>query len=126
MPEPRSLVDLCLRAIDDINRLKFVAQFEAIRERMCRLFDEKKQIAVLGKYHRNFIKLYNRGTTRSIKEYSDGEKCRVSRCYASGTIESSEEWKHGKLHGRYIHWDNNGNTDVHVIYDNGKIIQRFI
>jgi antitoxin component YwqK of YwqJK toxin-antitoxin module len=93
---------------------------------MLRLFDEKKQIAVFDKYHPDFIRLYDTGIPRSIKRYSDGEKRYVCRYYASGSIDSISHWKYGRLHGRYLHWDINGNNDVHVMYYNGKIIHRFI
>jgi hypothetical protein len=142
--QPRSLVDLSLCGITDIDQLKQLTRFEAIRSRMSHVLDCQTQILVLGEtrtwhdngqlrelvQYRDDVRQgenytwFNTGVLKSIYRYENGRlEGEQNVWYPDGSPCFKYYYVNGAHHGEYREWSSSGRV-YSKFYDHGMIVGR--
>jgi antitoxin component YwqK of YwqJK toxin-antitoxin module len=66
---------------------------------------------------------YKDGITVTEKTYQEGKLIKALWFYPDGKISDEREYKDGNKHGRWVHWDKNGEIRREEFYQDGELVK---
>ena len=69
-------------------------------------------------------KEYKDGIIVTEKTYEGGKLIKALWFYPDGKISDERGYKDAKKHGKWVHWDRNGEKRSETIYQDGKIVEK--
>lgn len=67
---------------------------------------------------------YKHGIIVTEKTYAEGKLIKALWFYPDGKISDEREYKDGKKHGKWVHWDRNGEKRSETLYQKEKIVEK--
>jgi len=64
------------------------------------------------------------GIIATEKTYEGGKLIKALWFYPDGKISDERGYKDGKKHGKWVHWDRNGEKRSETLYQDGKIVEK--